>query len=398
MRWLIIEDSLESRNGHWFEYLEGFCREMPKLGDDATLLVSNRAEPFVRTQLDARPVLPDSAFLKMSDGAPPLLRYARVFTHAWKTFWAVRSELRANSDADLLFVPTVIVHHLLAWTALVKWSQTGKRARVLLFFPWLPLRISPNGAATLDGSVSARLLRWLLRFMEPEIRAGNVILGVETRAMQSAAEQSIRLPFTYFPHPVRPCAAGSVHGHQEPFITMACYGPARYEKGSDLLALAIETYLQRFPKSRARFVLQWLRDFATPSGEVAQLPTGLRKNPRVEIIKRLFEDGEYGLRLAATQVLLLPYRCSSYDLRVSRVAIEAMVNGIPIVAARGSTLAEQAEEFGAAVMCDDNDLESLVRAIGTVERNYDTLAARARDRKTVADEHFSIQKFRDTLV
>ena len=53
MRWLIIEDSLEGRQGHWFEYLENFCRELPRLGDSVTLLVSRRAEPFILNRLGA---------------------------------------------------------------------------------------------------------------------------------------------------------------------------------------------------------------------------------------------------------------------------------------------------------------------------------------------------------
>jgi hypothetical protein len=78
MRWLIIEDSLESRQGHWFGYLEGFHRELPRLGDEVTLLVSRRAEPFIQKRLGPFPRQQTSVFFRMSDGLPLWWRYATI--------------------------------------------------------------------------------------------------------------------------------------------------------------------------------------------------------------------------------------------------------------------------------------------------------------------------------
>jgi glycosyltransferase involved in cell wall biosynthesis len=75
------------------------------------------------------------------------------------------------------------------------------------------------------------------------------------------------------------------------------------------------------------------------------------------------------------------------------VVIEAMIHGIPVVATRGTTLASQAEEFGAAVLCDDENVESLVAAIHEVEQKYNLLAAKSRERQTLAREHFSVLQF-----
>ena len=60
MRWLIAEDALRDRKGHWFEYLGTFARELRALGDDVTILADSAAEPFLVEQLQARPVLPAS--------------------------------------------------------------------------------------------------------------------------------------------------------------------------------------------------------------------------------------------------------------------------------------------------------------------------------------------------
>ena len=199
---------------------------------------------------------------------------------------------------------------------------------------------------------------------------------------------------------------GFVYGQQKSIALFNCTGDwAFYLEADEVvheddlpkIRAAMERHLTALPAGRTRFVLQWLEDFPLASGGTARLPAGLRSHSRVEIVSRFFADGEYAQRLAATQVLLLPYRCSSYALRVSRVVIEALVNGLPVVATRGTTLADQAEQFGAAVLCDDGGVESLMAAIETVERDYPALATRAGERRTAAREHFSVRHFRSLL-
>lgn len=398
MRWLIVEDSLESRTGHWYEYLEGFHRELPRLGDAVTILASRRAGFFIQEQLGALPLLPEAAYLKMSDGASRLQRCARIPIHAWRTHAALKRFLVSHPPYDIAFVPTVLVHHLLGWTLIAKRALRRSPTRVLLFFPGLPIRRTA-GAAVLDGSPTSRLMGRLLRSLRTEVVTGKVILGVETRAMQHAAETAFGLPFAYFPHPVlAPCDAAPACADTLPTnLTFACYGPARHEKGSDVLVSAIQTHLERFPDSHVRFALQWVQDFALPGGEMARLPGMLRQHPRVEIIDRFFGDGEYRRRLSSTQALLLPYRSDSYGLRLSRVAIEAMVYGTPFVATEGTTLWDQAGEFGAALACRDGDVESLTGAIRGLELNYAALRLQAEMRREEARAHFSVSAFRETF-
>lgn len=402
MKWLIIEDSLEGRNGHWFEYLSCFHRELAPLGDHATWLVPKNAEPWIVDHFQAKPVLPESIYLKMSDGAPLWLRYLRIPIHSWRTFWSIRKFLRSHAESDIIFVPTVIIHHLLGWAFLIETVLSKSHSRILLFFPSLPIHTGESGTE-LDGSPSARLMSLLLHRLRSKIKTGKVILGVETHAMKKAAEEVFSLPFTYFPHPVLPLAPwNSMPSHDKRQtrigLVMACYGVARHEKGSDLLVAALEQYLALHPKSKIKFALQWVDDFSRPDGSLATLPESLFGNPRVEIIDRLFMNKEYEERLAATDVLILPYRISSYNLRVSRQVIEALVNKIPAVVTYGTTLAEQAQEYGAVITCEDGDIDSLVKAIHQAEQNYALLKFDANEWAKLSQSHFSVEKFRANLL
>jgi len=395
MRWLIVEDALRDRKGHWFEYLGTFVRELRVLGDEVTILGDRAAEPFLREQLPLHPVLPDSIWHRMGDGAGPLRRYLRVPVHAWNTYRAVKNFLRGGGEFDLVFVPTMLVHHLLGWTWLIKRVLKNSPSRVLLFFPNTPVYLDDaTGEPKWQPAPTAKLFNRLIHSLALEVEQGRVILGAETHPMVNALTQLTGVKFTYLPHPVAPLPdyrpLTTDHRPLTTDLVFGSYGSARHEKGCDVLVAAVDAYCRRFPESRAQFVLQ------SVDGD-PQLWARLENNPRVRLVPGYFGDGGYARQLRATDVLLLPYRRSSYGLRVSRVVIEAMGEGIPVVTTRNTTLEDQANEFGAAVFCEDGQAESLVAAIGEAEKNFVSLQESARCRRNGAQAHFSVRKFRELL-
>lgn len=401
MRWLIVEDALRDRKGHWFEYIRTFDQGLRALGDQVTILTDRHAEPFILESLQAKTVLPDSIWHRISDGAGALKRYLRVPVHAWQTWRALRSFLQDDRNWDVIFVPTVMVHHLLGWYWLIRHLMSRSRTRVLLFFPNLPIRLKEDGAPIWNPSPTTRLMRVLLIGLKQKILTGRVILGVETHKMRETFAKLTGLPVTYFPHPVQPLTADSARKANDLIsdkILMACYGPGRPEKGSEVLQDAIALYLNRSSNGALHFAFQWMEDFTNDRGEKVGLRSYLQSDIRVNVIRSYFGQGEYARHLLETQVMLLPYRRSSYALRVSRVIIESMVNGIPAVATNGTTLSSQAAEFGAVVDCEDGSAESLYAAIETAERNYPELRALALEQMPKARRHFSVKNFREILL
>ena len=69
MKWLIVEDALRDRTGHWAEYIQTFQKGLTELGDEVTILADRDAEYFIVKGLKARPVLPESIWHRMSDGS-----------------------------------------------------------------------------------------------------------------------------------------------------------------------------------------------------------------------------------------------------------------------------------------------------------------------------------------
>ena len=214
-------------------------------------------------------------------------------------------------------------------------------------------------------------------------------------------------------------------------IVFGCYGAARWEKGSDIFQEAIKLILKNevasdgcrvasiqsectrelgpaflpitsnpLPATAAgrplRFAIQWVEDFQDESGNLVSIDPWLRKHPQVEVIGRYFEGDEYERQLERTDVMVLPYR-NPYQLRVSRVVIEAMINGMPVIATRGTTLFEQAKEYGVVVGCEDGSSESLAEAILEVAENFEIMRVSAREKANSVAESFSVGFFRDLL-
>ena len=180
-------------------------------------------------------------------------------------------------------------------------------------------------------------------------------------------------------------------------IVFGCYGAARWEKGTDILQAAIRRVFEENPEIPAKFVFQWIDDFNDEHGRRVVLDTWLSEHPRVEVIGRYFEENEYERRLAATDVMVLPYR-KPYQLRVSRVVIEAMLSGMPVIATCGTTLFEQAEEYGVVVGCEEGNAESLAEAMMEVVERFEMLRLNAQERASVAAGFFSVKYFRELLI
>jgi glycosyltransferase involved in cell wall biosynthesis len=180
-------------------------------------------------------------------------------------------------------------------------------------------------------------------------------------------------------------------------IVFGCYGAARWEKGTDILQAAIRRVFEENPEIPAKFVLQWIDDFNDERGRRVVLDTLLSEHPQVEVIGRYFQGDEYERWLAETDVIVLPYR-SPYRLRVSRVVIEAMIHGMPVIATEGTTLFEQAEEHGVVLGCEEGSAESLARAILEFAEVFAAMREAAEKKAEKAAESFSVGYFRELLM
>jgi len=254
----------------------------------------------------------------------------------------------------------------------------------------------------LAGEPTAKLFRWYIRRLAPEVAAGKVVLGAETRPMAKALSDVTGVPFTYLPHPVEiprhgpNCRFSAFPPDQKQPLLLGAYGAARADKGSDLLQKAIRQLLEEFPELPVSFAVQWISDFHDSQGRLVKCDPWLRAHPRVSVIDEYFLSDSYQRQVAATDVMMLPYD-SAYNLRVSRVAIEAIVSGIPIIAIRGTSIASQASEFDSGLVCNARSADELAKCIKSMVDQYSAIKGMAVSTLSRSRAHFSVSCFKALL-
>ena len=102
-------------------------------------------------------------------------------------------------------------------------------------------------------------------------------------------------------------------------VRFSCLGPARFEKGIDLLQRAVKGLLARRSRADIHFVIQWNEDIRDASGAVYKPGIGSSNDCRVQFLTKPLSTAEYDREIALTDCMLLPYRRSSYFARISGV-------------------------------------------------------------------------------
>ena len=83
----------------------------------------------------------------------------------------------------------------------------------------------------------------------------------------------------------------------------------------------------------------------------------------MECISDPIDLHSYYKMLLESDVILMPYRRSTYFARSSGIFVDALAAGKPVVATQGTWMSEQLKDFGAGTLCRDNDPADLARAM-----------------------------------
>ena len=388
-RLLIVEEALRDLKAHWFEYIKTIAEESQAKGWTVEVACHQEAALEIQKTFSSFPIFRYARYLDNETNRLPGDRYYGFISHSIRQLKVLWPLLNQQGQYDLAFAPTVMLHHLLAWWVLMTFHP--KRPRHLtLFFVTNPGIWNPQSkAATLPKSTI--LLGCLLKLFRRQVNRNKVTFAVETKGAQKEFEALAQLPFTLMPHPVPSSADHIARAPVEP-LNFACYGFARYEKGSDLLKSAIQITLGKHPDFPANFSVQWVDTFTLPDSSFCQ-SDDLKKDPKVTVIDQPVVPAVYQQMLRQTSGMILPYRNSSYYARVSRVAIESAYQGIPMIYTRGGWLEDTVTNYGAGIGIEDQSLEELVQAIETLVTNYGQYQQEALAKADKAKQYFSADNF-----
>ena len=372
-RLLVVEEALKDFVGHWYEYVKAVAELSTAAGAKVEVVGHTLASEALRRDSGVYPLFPATLWDGDDRHGLPGWRKLGLPRHNWLVFWTMRRFLRDHGPFETTFVPTVVGHHIWAWR-LLSLLYPRRIGRLVLL-------IRNNAASYAPGSTvptfnrAAMLLKWGLRSFASDIDAGRVVFATDSARLADEYRQLAGLTPVVFPSPrVAPPAAGLGAGPvaRDPSapLLFSCLGPARFEKGIDVLQQAIALYLADPHAPPARFAIQWPSPIEDANGAPYPPDAGLAASGRVDFLDQPLDSAQYDALLASTDCMVLPYRRSSYFARISGVAVEAVTGGIPVISTSDTWTADLVATSGAGLAVDDGDAAGLAAAMAGLAGDY----------------------------
>lgn len=397
---VIADEGLRSTLGHFYEY-DRAVKALAESSTDVEVVVLGhvRMERDIQSELNALPVFRYTNWDGIYDHPDLLRRYLGVFRHNFRMLADLGSYVRSTAKIDLMFAPAVVLHHLLGFYLFT--LRYYKRCDQVV----LMLR---NSIAVYDETlipkfrgtaVFWKVMLWLYR---PLVAAGKVRFVTDSDQLATELRLLSGIDATVIPHPSLVARKeDSVARETKAADSLRVYlpGPARYEKGADLLLEAVSQLREARSPFKVTFVLQWENDFEKPDGTMCSLESAETEASlqRFEIIRTPLSSDEYQQELCAADLIVLPYRPAAYFARISGVAVEALLLGKPVVFTRDTWVARLMDQFETGVSCDA-EVSSFVDSLTVALENLEDLTHRAEAQKKSAAAAFSTEKFLDGLL
>ncbi|MEO6041368.1 MAG: glycosyltransferase family 4 protein [Croceibacterium sp.] len=381
-RLLIVEEALGDFVGHWYEYVKSVAELSRVEGAAITIAGHAAATPALREELDVLPAFEKTPWNGDYFHRLAPIRKLGLVRHNWLVFGRMRALLRREGPFDCTFVPTVVVHHIWAWRVLLRLYPRRIGRLVLL--------IRNNAASYAPGSSepqfnsAARLFGRALRALATQIASGQVVIATDSDRLAEEYRQLCGVKPVVFPSPrvAAPAAARASKGKSGPLL-FSCLGPARFEKGIDVLQQAIALVLAQGDVP-IRFAVQWPSPISDEAGQPYPPDAALAESGLVDFLTEPLSSEAYDALLASTDCMVLPYRRSSYFARISGVAVEAVTGGIPVIATADTWTSELVETSGAGIAVPDGDAQALAEAMTAMALEYPRYRTLAEARRNQA--------------
>ncbi|MBK8618589.1 MAG: glycosyltransferase [Anaerolineales bacterium] len=350
MKTICIHHRLGGFTSHHFNEAYGFLQEFDRRGKEFLLLVSIHCPVQIVAELNARAVLEDSTF-RMEWSFEERSRRFLDMLHA-----QIDADLNVN-DRVLITISTQLEAHALAC-----WLQELP----LIKKPWIVILIlsdrwNRSGREEYERQIAEfRILNAAIEHLAPE-DAQRLIFCTLTDLLAEELSSLLGTKVGVAPIPLEYGDAGSYNSViSRPHLPrVAVLGGTRREKGSYLIHDIIQACRSQV---NVEFLVHLANNSLT-SEEVERL-SRIVEEPQVIVVCEPMNLIEYNAALVSADIALFPYEVIPYRKRISGVFAEAVAYGKPVIATRGTWMAEQIEAGRASgTTFEDLQLDSIVKAI-----------------------------------
>ncbi|MGD9647924.1 MAG: glycosyltransferase [Pirellulales bacterium] len=378
---VIVDPSLRSFNGHFLHYDNAVARAASERGYQVVTLAGGNVQSDLPCDFRVIPCF-------RRDLEEPFFRAG--LTHAFSSLRHVEHRLRRRAflqdlnlatkelelDASsIVFVHTITEHYL---APLVDWLASlpeASRPRLSVL-----LRYAPSPNPFYPNAVSAHEYRRGLRYLESSAMRPWVTLLTDSEQLQHEYGELTDLPLHVLPIPHARLIDDRAPGAPELVRTMTYLGNARSTKGFQYLPFVIEELHETF--TSGEWVAEFQANVMFDYDEESQLALTRMRSLPVRLHEHELTEAEYAGLLARSSLVVIPYQQLYYYAQTSGVLSEAMAAGKPVVAPRGTWMADQVKRHGVGTLFLPGDRVSLVDAVREAIWRIDELEAaslQARD-------------------
>jgi glycosyltransferase involved in cell wall biosynthesis len=217
---------------------------------------------------------------------------------------------------------------------------------------------------------------WLLRLS----RVANLVCVHEDPLLARRFSDITGLPCGVLPFPMPVRRAVTFHAKTDRNLVVSVLGSPRIEKGIDIVADLIPLIANELKDGRITLRIQAQRTGDKSVDPVIdRLFEAARNYDRLQLLG-LLDGFEYERILAQTDLLLLPYRRSSYGLRNSGIVMEGVAGGKILLITEGTLMADFAGREGVHIAIQDGDALSIATALREALRCLQPMTVEARRR------------------
>lgn len=395
---LIIDDSLKDYGGHWYEYDKAVTEINEKVGVEVTIAAHKKIRKHIFEKSRVLPIFRKSNWennLKLPSFLPSIFkRSVEVFFHNWTTYHDIDKFLESSQPFDCIFVPTVLLPHLLAWVILIRKYQGNKFKRIILFFRFNLGKYNSNCIEPTFPNYTF-FVKKSIQNLHNFITSGIVCMATDSYRLSREYKLLCGVDFAVFPSPriKQPIERQERRLSQQP-VVFSCLGPARFEKGIDIFQKAIIFLLNTKKELNLQFIIQ-----LNPTQDIfnLELNSELHNQKKVLVVTDYLSSEEYDKYFFQTDCMVLPYRRKYYYARISGIAVEAATAGIPIIYTQDTWIEDAVSQYGSGIGFENENYLDLAEKISIMTSKIAEYKTEAIKRAELAQEYHSPHNFLKSL-
>ena len=368
---VILDEYLENKSGHYYEYDKSVKELFEKHKIKVYIYANKNLSKELQNELQAQPYFnfnPNIWFRKIKILGSVIYRI-----YFWKTLYSQILKKTKQHQESTFFFPNIFWYNVLP----IAFALNINKVKATILFRTSIIDISQV------NFLFKPFIRFLYIFSTYLIKKNkNVTFTSDSQVIADEFFIKTQLNMKVLPIPHVFDLGSRLKNPKDTFFRIYLPGPARYEKGIELVVKSFEWINLNYPSHLKKivFVCQFFGEKEKVFLE--KLKEKLISLPHTTLFLSLLNSEEYKKEINKADIILLPYlNTCGYKSRTSGVLSEAIACSKPFISTKDSWMYQQSINFNTGSCFEDMNSVDLAQKIMEMTNNYSIYLERAKNSK-----------------